>query len=389
MHRASVYILISAVCLLVMLGIVMLASTGYYVEGRNNEAYAMLWQQGMWAVVSLVLAAFLSVLPYGRLYRWRTLIFVASVIALVLCFVPHVGVEVNGASRWVGLRALGLPMLQFQPSEMAKLACVIMLAGWFARFAPLTREFKKGFLFPGLIVVTLVVLVGVEVDLGTALLIAGLGGGIMFVAGTRLLYLGPLVAVLVGAIWSVAHWMPNRVERIMAFSNLEQYKTGLGLQQWRSLIAFGTGGLDGVGLGNGRQKMMGLPEAHTDFIFPMVGEELGFRGTLFVVVMFLLIITSGMIIARRAPDRFGKLLAFGITLIMALEALMNMGVTTALLPNKGLPLPFVSKGGSSLLFALAGIGILVNIHRHGVLERKNDLLLTRRRRMSAPPHGSL
>jgi len=199
----------------------------------------------------------------------------------------------------------------------------------------------------------------------------------------------PVGGGLLAGLYSVVKLMPNRVERVMAFMDLEKYKDGLGLQQWRSMIAFGTGGMDGVGLGNGRQKMMGLPEAHTDFIFPMVGEELGFGGAIFVVLLFVLIIFAGINIAHRAPDRFGRLLAFGITLTLALEALMNMGVTTSLLPNKGLPLPFVSKGGSSLLFAMAGVGILINIHRHGLPGRKNDLPLTRRRRMSTASHGSL
>ncbi|TLD68988.1 cell division protein FtsW [Phragmitibacter flavus] len=391
MNRASVYLLISSVCLLVLLGIVMLASTSFFVQEKGGAAYTMLWQQGMWVVVSLFAAVFFAWLPYGFLFRFRWWIFGVTLITLVLCFVPYVGVEVNGASRWIGLSSLGLPMLQFQPSEMAKLACVIVLAGWFARHAPLTREFLPGFLIPGVVVVVPLLLVGMEVDLGSAVLIGALGGGMMFVAGTRWIYLVPVGATLLAGLYGVVKLMPNRVERIMAFMDLEKFKDGLGLQQWRAMIAFGSGGVDGVGLGNGRQKMMGLPEAHTDFIFPMVGEELGFGGAIFVVLLFVTILVAGFNIAQRAQDRFGKLLAFGITLIMALEALMNMGVTTALLPNKGLPLPFVSKGGSSLLFAMIGIGILVNIHRHGMPGRKNDLPLTRRRRMSTASHshGSL
>ena len=389
MSRASVYLLISSVSLLVLLGMVMLASTSFYVQEKNAEAYSMLWQQGVWVGLSIALAVFLALFSYARLFLYRWWIFGASLLGLVLCFVPYIGVEVNGASRWIGLRALGLPMLQFQPSEMAKLATVIVLAGWFSRHAPMTREFKSGFIIPGMMIFVPMVLVAMEVDLGSAILIGAVGGGMMFVAGTRWVYLVPVGSALLAGLYSVVKLMPNRVERVMAFLDLEKYKDGLGLQQWRSMIAFGSGGIDGVGLGNGRQKMMGLPEAHTDFIFPMVGEELGFGGTMFVVSLFVMIVFAGINIAHRAPDRFSRLLAFGITLTMALEALMNMGVTTSLLPNKGLPLPFVSKGGSSLLFAMAGIGILINIHRHGLPGRKNDLPLTRRRRMSTASHGSL
>lgn len=389
MNRASVYLLISSVCLLVLLGIVMLASTSFFVQEKSNEAYAMLWQQGVWVVASLVAALLFAWLPYENLYRFRWWIYGVALLALVFCFVPYIGVEVNGASRWIGLRALGLPMIQFQPSELAKLACAVGLAGWFARHAPLTRELTNGFLLPGAMVLVPLLLVGMEVDLGSAVLIGALAGGVMFVAGTRWLYLLPVGSGLLGSLYGVVKLMPNRVERVMAFMDLEKYKDGLGLQQWRAMIAFGSGGVEGVGLGNGRQKMMGLPEAHTDFIFPMVGEELGFAGAIFVVLLFVTIVLAGLNIAHRAKDRFGKLLAFGITFLMALEALMNMGVTTALLPNKGLPLPFVSKGGSSLLFAMIGIGILINIHRHGLPGLKNDLPLTRRRRMSTVSHGSL
>lgn len=388
MNRASVYVLVSAVCLLILLGMVMLASTGFFVE---DHSYSMLWQQGMWVILSIGAVIFFGLFSYRKLYEWRWWIYGLAILGLILCFVPYIGVKVNGASRWIGLREFGLPMLQFQPSEMAKIACAIILAGWFARYAPLTKEFLMGFVIPGALILGVVILTALEVDLGTAILMAAVGGGIMFVAGSRWLYIAPLGVLILGGLAWVIKFMPNRVERIMAFMDLEKYKDGLGLQQWRALIAFGTGGTDGVGLGNGRQKMLGLPEAHTDFIFPNIGEELGLVGTLFVVAMFVLIILAGLNIAHRAPDRFGRLLAFGLTLILALEALMNMGVTTALLPNKGLPLPFVSKGGSSLLFAMISIGILINVHRHGMLNQnvKKDLPLTRRRRMSGVPHGAL
>lgn len=384
MNRTCVFALICSVFLLVALGVVMLASTSYFVQEKNAEAYSMLWQQGTWVGISLVVAFILAFLDYQLLFRYRWHLYGITLLALVLCFVPFIGVEVNGASRWIGLRGMGLPMVQFQPSEMAKLTCVIAVAGWFARHAPLAAEFKEGFVIPGVLFLVPMLLIGMEVDLGSAVLIGALGGCLMYVAGTRLAFLGPVALGLLGGLFLVVKLIPNRVERVMAFMDLEKYKDGLGLQQWRALIAFGSGGVNGVGLGNGRQKMMGLPEAHTDFIFPMVGEELGFGGTIFVVVLFVLIVLAGMYIAHKTQDRFGKLLSFGITITLALEAIMNMGVTTGLLPNKGLPLPFVSKGGSSLLFAMAGIGILVNVYRQNVRSP-----LTRKPRISFSPHGSL
>jgi cell division protein FtsW len=201
----------------------------------------------------------------------------------------------------------------------------------------------------------------------------------MFVAGTRLMFLAPVFFCSLGAFAAVVKTMPNRMERIMAFLNLEKYKDGLGLQQWRALLAFGSGGLHGLGLGNGRQKMSYLPEAHTDFIFPMVGEEFGLAGTSLVVGLFVILILGGLLIAHRAEDRFGKLLAFGIVLMLGLEALMNMAVTTALLPNKGLPLPFVSYGGSSLVAAMFGVGVLLNIHHQSIAFNSGRIPLNRRR----------
>jgi len=388
--RFSVYVLLFAVSVLAALGVIMLASTSFFLdEAGSGEAYGKLWRQGTWLVVSVVAAFAMAMIRFQWLYRMRWWIFGSSIFGLLLCFVPGIGVEVNGASRWISARLVGLAALQFQPSEVAKLACAIMVAGWFARYEPLTKEFMGGFVYPGALVLLTTLLIGAEVDLGTAALVACVGGGMMFVGGSRFIFLFPLLASGAASLWLFIQLMPNRVARIMAFVDLEKFKDGLGLQQWRALMAFGSGGLEGAGLGNGRQKMLYLPEAHTDFIFPMVGEELGFYGTLFVVIVFVFLILAGMSIAQNAPDRFSRLLAFGITLTLGLEALINMGVTTALLPNKGLALPFVSYGGTSLIFAMASVGILINIHRQSDHERKKDLPLTRRRRMSGVPHGAL
>ena len=383
MKKLALFSLLAAVATLAALGVVMLASTSYYSDEAGGESYRALRQQGIWLGVALVFCSAAAMIDFNVWHRCRWWLYGIALAGLLFCFVPGIGELVNGARRWVSLRSFGLNMIHFQPSEFAKLACAVVLAGWFTRNEPHTEEFVGGFLMPGLLLVSLVVIIAAEVDLGSASLVALLGGAMMFVAGVRLRFLVPIVVCGAGSLALAVKLIPNRVTRILAFLNLEKYKDSFGLQQWRAMLSFGSGGPQGLGLGNGRQKMLFLPEAHTDFIFPMIGEELGLAGSAFVVAMFLLLTGGGMWIAAHAPNRFGKLLAFGITLMLAMEALLNMGVTTALLPNKGLPLPFVSYGGSSLLSAMIGVGILINIHRQSVYARNPDLLPVRRRRMQS------
>jgi cell division protein FtsW len=174
---------------------------------------------------------------------------------------------------------------------------------------------------------------------------------------------------LASLFWVATH-MQQRLARLLAFLDLEKHRLGAGLQQYQALIAFGSGGVDGLGLGNSRQKQAYLPEAHTDFIFSIIGEELGLRCTLMIVFCYLLIIVCGVLIAMNARDRFGILLGFGLVVVIALQAAVNIGVNTSLLPNKGLPLPFVSYGGSNLAFCLMSVGILINIYRQGLTEKE-------------------
>lgn len=383
MHRWNAIAVAVAVLGLSVIGLVMLASTSFYLEEAGGENYYTLRQHTLWLGFSLAACILGAMMDYRRFYRLRWWIFGLTVVALGLCFTPLFGESVNGAARWISLKRFGLRAIHFQPSEFAKLSAAIVLAGWFARQEPLTREFGGGFLKPCLMVGVIAVLIGAEVDLGSAALVVAVGGGMMFVAGTRLMFLAPVLLCSLGGFAAVVKMMPNRVERILAFLDLEKYRDGLGLQQWRALLAFGSGGLHGLGLGNGRQKMSYLPEAHTDFIFPMVGEEFGLVGTTIVVLLFTVLIIGGLLVAHRARDRFGKLLAFGIVLMLGSEALMNMGVTTALLPNKGLPLPFVSYGGSSLIAAMLGVGILLNIHHQTAAAEHDRLPGVRRRRMAA------
>jgi cell division protein FtsW len=205
----------------------------------------------------------------------------------------------------------------------------------------------------------------------------------MFVAGTRLRYLAPVASGGIASVLFAAFHMKERIGRLLAFADLEKYKESGGMQQWQALIAFGSGGVEGLGLGNGRQKMLYVPFAHTDFILPMIGEELGLRATLLIVFCFLMIVLCGVLIAVHSRDKFGMLFGFGIVMVISLQAAVNIGVTTALLPNKGLPLPFISYGGSNLTFCLLGIGILINIYRQGIFE-KADKTATRLRARVTP-----
>lgn len=384
MARHSIFLLILAALSLIALGITMLASTTFEVAREGGEDYVTLWRQLMWLGVSVGGCVIAALIDYNVWMRWRWRILIVAAVLLALCYVPMIGVKINGSKRWIGLQALGVSSFRVQPSELAKIALIIMLAGWFAMHETMTRTFLRGFVLPGLILMSIVTLIGCEFDLGSALLAATVGMGVMFVAGTKIRYLLLIILACGGGLWAGVKYLPNRFDRIMVTFDLEKHKEGLGLQQWVSKLAFGSGGVEGRGLGEGRMKLSYLPEAHTDFIFPMVGEELGLRGTAGVVFAFAILVMAGMMVSAYAPNRFGKLLGAGLTFLLGMEALLNMGVTTALLPNKGLPLPFVSYGGSSLVAAMLAVGILINIHRQGVHLTWDQLPVIRRKRRWTP-----
>ncbi len=366
MAGKSAHLLVFSVIFLVIVGIVMLSSTSVFSVEHPGDPYFDVKRQLMWLGLSVPVCAGLACLDYHWLRRGAVVWYVAVVILLVLCFIPMVGEEVKGASRWISGKSFGLGFLRFQPSEAAKLGAIIGVSAWYARHEDESDTFVRGFVQPLLIVGFLVVLIGAEVDLGAAALVSVVAFAIMFVAGAGFTYVGGVALAGLAALGGAIALMPDRLERVKAFMDLEGNSQGKGYQQMQGLLAFGSGGVGGLGLGNGRQKLQYLPEAHTDFIFPMVGEELGLVFTLSVVGAFVAILVAGGMIALHAPDRFGKLLAFGIVTMITVQAVINIGVTTAVLPNKGMPLPFVSYGGSNLLFCFVGVGILLNIYRQGL-----------------------
>ncbi len=364
MHRKSAYVLFLAVLGMLVIGIVMLFSTSAFARDSHGDPYFFLKRQGLWLGIGLAVCTTAALIDYHFWQRTWWLWFGLAVVTLVVCFVPHLGMRINGSRRWVGFGPVS-----FQPSEIAKVAAVIFLAWWFARYEKVGNHPIFGFALPVAIVSTLLLLILCEVDLGTTALIGATAFVVMFVAGTNPILLGLLAFAGSGAIlFAATH---ARMGRLIAFTDLERYKEDAGLQQMQALIAWGSGGMEGLGLGNGRQKMLYLPYAHTDFIFPMIGEELGLRVSLLVVFLFVVIIVCGIMIALHAKDRFGLLAGCGIVSLLGLQAAVNIGVTTSLLPNKGLPLPFISYGGSNLIACLFGIGLLLNIYRQGVLEPVN------------------
>jgi len=358
MRGRTAYILVFSVVSLLAIGIVMLQSTGAFAQDSRGDMYHFVRRQGLWLCIGLVAMVGAALTDYRWWGKFWPYLYGLAVVLLVLCFLPPIGMKINGSWRWINLG-----FASFQPSELAKVSALVFLAWWYHRHENETRTFLRGFIMPLATVGVLVGLIALEVDLGASTLIGLTALSVMFVAGASLLWLVPmLVGGLAALVYAIMH-NPERFARILAFMDPQKFRLDEGLQQWQAMVAFGAGGASGVGLGNGRLKMLYLPYAHTDFIFPMIGEELGLRFTLIVVFCFLLILFSGVLISMNAKDRFGTLLGFGITVVIALQAAINIGVTTSLLPNKGMPLPFISYGGSNLAVTMLLIGILLNIHR--------------------------
>lgn len=357
--RKTPSILAGIVLLLLALGIVMLASASS-VKGADTHTDPLhyLKLQLVWLTISLVLAAFTASFDYRR---WREFwiplgLFAAALLVLVL--IPHVGTRIGGSRRW-----LRIGFISFQPSELAKFATVVMLSAWMSRTGGKVSQLKEGILKPGAVLGLMLGLVFLEPDYGTTILLACVGMALLFVGGANPRYL-TILAVLGAAAFAVAILHnPHRMGRILAFAMPDKYPA-LAYQPEQSKWAFTLGGVSGLGLGESMQKHYFLPEAHTDFILAIIGEELGLAATGLVVLLFAGLFACGLRISLQAPDFFGRLLGIGITLMITIQALINVGVVTGCLPTKGLPLPFISYGGSSLMMSMASVGVLLNIARN-------------------------
>ncbi|MCU0753474.1 MAG: FtsW/RodA/SpoVE family cell cycle protein [Akkermansiaceae bacterium] len=282
-------------------------------------------------------------MPAEIFRKLAPLLFIMACVLLILCYVPGIGVESFGSKRWIRMPLVG----QFQPSELAKIVVVICLAAWFARWQTEVQTFWRGFIVPGFIAGVPILLIAGETDVGSALTLSLAVGAVLFCVGTRLIFTVPTaLSGITLAVWYVMN-DPVRRGRIDAWLDLENpvHQLDRGMQQWRALLALGNGGPWGVGLGNGVEKFGTLTFAHIDFIFPVIGEELGLPFTLGVVFCFVLIAVAGCGIALQAHGVFNRSLALGLTCVIVVPAIQNIAVTTAMLPNDGLPLPFVSYAG--------------------------------------------
>ena len=364
MQRNVAYVLLIVMLGLIALGLVMLSSTSAVLAPLDmNGVYSNLRKQCVWLGLGGIACVFLSRYDYQKLLKHAPWLVGAACVMLVLCLIPHIGVKVNGSPRW--LRLAGWT---YQPSEFAKLALILFLSWWMGKNQRHAREFMKGLAWPLLFAAPMFYLMMRQQDYGTTALLLVVMVSILFCSGTRLLYLLPVPVIGLLGIVAVSLFNPQRMSRWMAFLHPEQFKDGPGYQQLQGLIALGSGGLWGLGLGNSRQKMYYLPEVNTDFVFPIIGEELGMWVTLAIVLSFLVIVLCSGWITIHAPDPTGVLLGTGITVMIALQALMNLAVVTSLMPCKGIPLPFISYGGSNLLTCLAAVGILFNMHRQGIYQ---------------------
>ena len=351
-----------AICVtsLLALGLVMLYSSSMVMVDKHQSPVGanMLQMQLVWCAVGFVACALTASLDYALLRKLAWPIFLGSLVLAALVFVPHVGLRLNGARRWIRM-----PGATLQPSELIKIALIIALAWYAERSQRKMHTFLRGLVVPGLIIGSSLGLVFIEPDRGTTILMAGVTGTMLLMAGVRWWHL-----ILVGVVgvalllFSFKH-DSMRSGRISAWLHPEAHMSGAALQAIEAKKAIGAGGLTGVGLGNGLQKNGFVPEIQSDFIFANIGEELGLVATFSVVAAFFLIACCGFQIARLAHDQFGCLLAIGVTSLICYQALINMGVVTSLLPNKGLALPFISAGGSSLLAMLIGVGLLISVAR--------------------------
>jgi len=357
-HGADRWIMLT-VALLIGLSIVMVFNTSYFFAGeRFGDSYYVFRKHLGSIVLGLTVCLAASRLRSTTYERLAYPLLAVVAVALVAVLVPGLGIVRGGARRWIGLGAINV-----QPSELAKIAVVLYLGRSIVRKGGRVETFSVGILPHVIVVGVFAALVVVEPDFGTATLLAVLLLAMLFAGGVRVRHLVvPLLPALPLAAYAI-HSSPYRLRRVMVFLDPWQHPRDAGFQLVQSFIAFGSGGTLGAGLGESKQKMFYLPEAHTDFIFSVIGEELGLIGALLVVALFAALAVRGFRIALRHPTQFGRLVAFGVTVLLVAQAGVNMAVVLGLLPTKGLALPFVSYGGSAMIGALTSVGVLLALSR--------------------------
>ena len=349
--------LAGAFIILIVVSLTFLGLVVLYSASRSlaTDPTLLLRKQLIWLGIALVACVATMFTNLSALRDYAYLLAGGAVLMLVLVLVPGIGVRVNGAQRWVDLG----PML-LQVSEIGKLGLLLALAHYLAANRRYMDDILRGYIIPCSILAVICGLILIEPDFGTSFLCGVVGGLLLYMAGVRLKFLIP-TAIFAIILFSIAVYNdPVRLQRITSFLDVEGNRSDSSYQLWQGILAFGAGGIDGVGLGAGRQQMAFLPEAHTDFIFAIVGEELGLIFTIGVVILFMLLFYVGVLQLKRAPDLYQYLLVMGALLFVTLQALINIGVVTGCLPTKGMSLPFISYGGSNLVFMFILIGIILN-----------------------------
>lgn len=355
--------LLVATLLLVSVGLVMVfSSSAVMSEERFGSAYLFLRKQIVWDILGLLMLVVCLRVDY---HKWQKKSYALLGIAVVgLILVLFVGPMIKGARRWIHVGPI-----TFQPSELAKLTVVLFMATYLDRNKSKVKNLVEGYI-PLLFVLGMVCgLVVLEPDLGSAVLIATVGGTMMFLSGVRWQHISATAGLAMIPLYFLLFHVPFRRRRLMAFLNPWADPEHAGYQVTQSMLAFGSGGIWGKGLGASTLKQLYLPDPHTDFIFPIIGEELGFIGALMVILLFAYWGWRGWQTAKRAPDLFGQLIAAGITSWVLMQAAINMGVSCGILPTKGLPLPFISFGGSSTVITMAAVGILLNVSAQSSWEK--------------------
>lgn len=368
---AALGVLVTTLC---VIGLVMVGSASPVVSMITyHSPWTIFFRQVLWMVVGIGALLIFARIDYRAWRRWSVPLVAGTLCLLVAVLVPGLGVTAGGSSRWIGVG-----LLRLQPSELMKLAMVVFAADIVVKRSDRSAPSKQ-VIAPvmGVLVVSAALIIK-QPDMGTAMVLSCIAFGILFMCGVSL---APLTKVLVafGLVALVFALSDSyRRDRILSFINPGAHQSGSGYQVWQSLIGLGSGHLFGLGLGGGREKWGTLPNAHTDFIFSVVGEELGLVGAVVILALFFALAWYGMRVAGRAPDRFGSLMAVGVTVWITSQAVINIGAVIGVLPVTGIPLPFISFGGSSLVITLAAVGILLNI---AVQERSGPRVRSPRRRL--------
>ena len=379
---------------LLSLGVVMVYSASFvFAEKKFGSPTYFLQRHAVYLLAGCIALGVTSLWDYHKLARyWRWMIGLA-IVMLIAVMVPGIGVRINGARRWFSLGGI-----TFQPSEAVKPLVIMGMAGWIVHVRERITTLYGGFLPGALIAVTVVILTAFEPDLGSAGLLSIVLASMLFVGGVRLKFVLPSLAVALPLAAVIAYKKLGYIQhRIQDWASGTPDPLGHGYQITQAMMAQGSGGVFGAGLGQGHSKLLFLPEAHNDFIFALIGEELGLIGTLSLLSLFALFVIQGWRVARRAPDMLGTLIALGVTLCIGMQAAINIAVVTHSMPTKGIALPLVSYGGSSLVFTLAAVGLLLNVAAHpacdavptavGAVPRSRSSIF-RRRAVEPIPKGS-